>query len=74
MPTQSEQRAKAARAGLVGVACVVIGIVLVLSPFVWGARFTYNKYFVLVGLIVFMIGVSIFLNGGIDWLRANRRR
>ena len=74
MPTQTEQRAKAARAVLVGLACVVIGIVLVLSPFVLGARFTYNKYFVLVGLIVFMIGVSIFLNGGFDWLRARRRR
>ena len=73
MPTANEKRARAARAVLVGAVCAVIGVALVLSPFVWGPRFTYNKYFVLVGLIVSMIGASIVLNGGIDWLRARRR-
>ena len=59
----------AARAVRVGAVLAVIGIILVLSPFVWGPRFTWNKYFVAFGLIIALLGAGMLLNGGLDWLR-----
>ena len=66
--------AGALRAIIIGASCVVVGVMFIFSPLVWGPRFSYNKYFVVVGLIIALLGASIFLNGGFDWIRARRQR
>ncbi|CAN5565953.1 hypothetical protein BH09PLA1_BH09PLA1_26720 [soil metagenome] len=65
-----KSRRDAARALQVGAVLAFVGVLLVLSPFVWGARFTWNKYFVVSGLLLTLAGASILFNGGLDWLRS----
>ncbi|MBC8107396.1 MAG: hypothetical protein H7Z14_12455 [Anaerolineae bacterium] len=67
--TRQKNHRAATRALWVGAVLVVIGIILILSPFVWGSRSTWNKYFVAFGLIVTLLGAGMLLNGGLDWLR-----
>ena len=69
-----EASARAVKAIYVGIGCFLVGAVLTFSPLVWGGRFPYNKYFVIIGLILALLGVSIFFNGGFDWIRSKRRR
>jgi hypothetical protein len=64
---------RAVKAIFVGIGCFLFGVLFVFSPLLWGPRFTYNKYFVVVGLIGALLGASVVLNGGIDWIRARRR-
>jgi hypothetical protein len=72
--TASARAARAVRAIGVGACCFVAGGVVLFSPLLWGPRFSYNKYFVVVGLILGLLGVSMSLNGALDWLAAKRRR
>jgi hypothetical protein len=71
---RNDASARAAKAILTGVSCFLVGVMLVFSPLVWGPRFTYNKYFVVLGLILALLGASLLLNGGFDWIRARRHR
>lgn len=65
---------RAVNAMVTGASCVVVGLVIMFSPLVWGERFSYNKYLIAVGLILTLLGASVFFNGGFDWIRARRQR
>jgi hypothetical protein len=68
-----EASARAVKAIGVGIGLFVVGTILTLSPLVWGGRFPYNKYFVIVGLILALLGASMLFNGGFDWIRLKRK-
>ena len=75
---RDEASARAVKAISVGVGCFAVGAILTFSPLVWnlvwGERFPYNKYFVVVGVIVALLGLSILFNGGFDWIRSKRQQ
>ena len=59
---RDEASARAVKAISVGIGCFAVGAILTFSPLVWnlvwGERFPYNKYFVVVGVI----GVGMFIS------------
>lgn len=69
---EQSRRCEAGRALRVGGVLLLLGIPLAFSPLALGRTFPWNKYLVLCGLLLALIGASMLLNGGFDWLRSKR--
>ena len=72
MPEPEPARRRGARRVVaVGVALLILGALVTLSPLFLG-RGSLNRYIVVVGLIGVFIGGSSVINGVWDWLRERR--
>ena len=69
---RGKDRRDAGRALLVGAVLAVLGAAVTFSPLIWGRSFAWNKYFVVCGLALTLLGAGMMLNGGFDWLRSKR--
>ena len=70
---KDEGRASGRRAVVAGVTLVVACGLLVLSPLLLG-RGSINRFLVAFGLVGFLLGASVLLHGGWDWLTSGRGR
>jgi hypothetical protein len=70
---KDEGRASGRRAVVAGATLVVVCGLLVLSPLLLG-RGSINRYLVAFGLVGFLLGASVLLHGGWDWLTSGRGR
>ena len=62
------------RRTLLAGSCLVVGCgLLAMTPLLLG-RGTLNRYLVAFGLIGFLLGASLLLHGGWDWLTSGRGR
>ena len=71
-PAADDRRRGARR--MIGAGLWVVGssVVVALLPLVWG-RWDINRYLVAFGLLGALLGTSLFLHGGWDWLRSRKR-
>jgi protein-S-isoprenylcysteine O-methyltransferase Ste14 len=67
----SSQKHRPQTAILAGVACVIVGVMLLFLPLLLG-RWEFNKYIVVVGFLATCLGLSFFIQGAWDWFRRKR--